>query len=80
MEQVLRIQKEQLKGIQRDAITNKEVGVITTKEKGGKVGDVYLEVSTYTLLEDYILGIKRDWGKKRLEGRGKRNKIHFKRE
>lgn len=73
VEGVLRIQKEQLKGIQRDAITNKEVGVITTKEKGGKVGDVYLEVSTYTLLEDYILGIKRDWeeGDWKEEGRDK---------
>ena len=48
------ITKKQLKGIREDKITNQQVGVLTTKEKGGKVGDVQLPVLLYRLLETYI--------------------------
>lgn len=48
------IKKEQLKGYRFDGITNKRVGVIETKEKGGKVGDVFMSVKSYEQLERYI--------------------------
>ena len=35
-------------------ITGKEVGVIETKEKGGKVGDVLISTTTYHDLESYL--------------------------
>ena len=48
------IKKEQLKGYTIDVITNKQVGVIKTKEKGGKEGDVFISADTFGLLSDYI--------------------------
>ena len=42
-------------GTKLDSITNKEVGIILTKEKGGKVGEVLVTLDTYTDLESYIL-------------------------
>lgn len=52
-EGVTLINRSQLKGIKIDDITNKEVGVIETKEKGGKIGDIQISVKTYNLLEKY---------------------------
>lgn len=48
------IKQEQLKGYQIDTITGKKAGVIETKEKGGKVGDVFMSVASYDQLESYI--------------------------
>jgi hypothetical protein len=48
------IKKEQLKGYKIDSVTSKKVGVIETKEKGGKVGDVYISVKSYEALENHI--------------------------
>jgi len=53
-EAVTFIKKDQLKGFRIDNITNKEVGVITTKEKGGKMGDILLDLDTYSSLEEYF--------------------------
>jgi integrase len=53
-EGVLLIKKEQLHGYKIDEITNKQVGVIQTKEKGGKEGDVLVSVNTYRELEEYF--------------------------
>ncbi len=49
------IKQEQLKGYKLDEISKKEVGVIETKEKGGKVGDVLLTPKIYKELENYFL-------------------------
>jgi len=49
------IKEEQLKGYKIDEISNKEVGVIETKEKGGKVGDVLISPKTYKRIEKYFL-------------------------
>lgn len=54
-EGVTLIKIEQLKGIKIDEITNKSVGVIETKEKGGKIGDVLVTIETYEALEKYFL-------------------------
>ncbi len=54
-EGVTLINKSQLRGIQFDEVTKKEVGVIETREKGGKVGDVQVSIKTYKLLEQYFL-------------------------
>lgn len=53
-EGVTLIKHEQLKWYRKDDITGKEVGVIETKEKGGKVGDILLSVPTYDLLGEYF--------------------------
>ena len=53
-EGVTMIKIEQLRGISFDEITNSAVGIIKTKEKGGKVGDVMMKVETYRELEQYI--------------------------
>ena len=55
LEGVALIKKDQLKGYKMDEITQKEVGVIETKEKGGKIGDVLISVKNYKALEKYIL-------------------------
>ena len=55
IEGVALIKSEQLKGTKIDSITNKEVGIILTKEKGGKVGEVLISLETYIELESYIL-------------------------
>ena len=54
VEGVSLIKQSQLKGIENDEITNKDVGVIETKEKGGKIGDVLVSMQTYDLLGEYI--------------------------
>jgi hypothetical protein len=48
------IKKEQLMGYRYDPITQTQVGVIETKEKGGKIGDILLSMDTYNALEKYI--------------------------
>ena len=53
-EGVTLIKKEQLKGLTVDEITNAQKGVLETKEKGGKVGDVLISTQTYELLENYF--------------------------
>lgn len=54
IEGVALIKYEQLKGKKIDSVTNKEVGVLVTKEKGGKVGDVLISLDTYRKLETYL--------------------------
>jgi len=53
------IQKEQLLGFEIDEITKNNKGVIFTKEKGGKEGNVYILVDTYKslILEIETVGI-----------------------
>ncbi len=53
-EGVLLIKKGQLKGCKIDKISNKEVGVIHTKEKGGKEGDILMSMETYKKFEDHF--------------------------
>ena len=55
LEGVALIKAEQLLGTKVDSITNKEVGIVLTKEKGGKEGEVLVSLDTYTELESYIL-------------------------
>ena len=50
LEGVALIKMDQLKGSRYDKILNQTVGVIETKEKGGKVGDVLISVATYNQL------------------------------
>jgi integrase len=54
-EAVTFIKKEQLKGFKIDKITNKDVGVLFTKEKGGKEGDVLISSTIYRWLEEYFI-------------------------
>lgn len=54
LEGVSFIKKEQLKGYEYDEISKKEVGVIETKEKGGKIGDILISIDTYNKLSKYI--------------------------
>jgi hypothetical protein len=46
-EGVTLIKEEQLKGSKIDDISKQSVGIIQTKEKGGKVGDVLVSLQTY---------------------------------
>jgi len=48
------IKISQLKGISVDDISKKKIGVIETKEKGGKVGDIKINAETYEQLELYF--------------------------
>lgn len=48
------IKAEQLHGYKIDNITGKEVGVIETKEKGGKIGDILVNIETYQHIEAII--------------------------
>ena len=48
------IKIEQLKGIKFDPISSNEKGIIFTKEKGGKEGDVLISPKTYYQLEKYF--------------------------
>lgn len=48
------IRPEQLHGYRIDPISKKKIGVIQTKEKGGKVGDVFVDVDTYRHIEEII--------------------------
>jgi len=54
-EGVTLIKKEQLKGFKVDEISNQTKGVIETKEKGGKVGDVLVTTETYQELENHFI-------------------------
>ncbi len=55
IEGVALIKKDQMMGIKVDSITNKEVGIVLTKEKGGKEGEILVSIDTYTNLNSYIL-------------------------
>lgn len=48
------IKAEQLHGYRIDKITGNEVGVIETKEKGGKIGDVLVNIETYQQVDAII--------------------------
>jgi len=54
IEGVALIKKEQLLGHKIDYITSKEVGIIFTKEKGGKEGEVLISIPTYDKLIEYF--------------------------
>lgn len=54
IEGIALITKEQLLGIKTDLTTNKEKGIIWNKEKGGKEGEVLVNIKTYDLLKEYI--------------------------
>ena len=54
IEGVALIKPEQLLEFRLDTITNTKKGIIFTKEKGGKVGEVLVNTDTYTELENYI--------------------------
>ena len=54
IEGVALIKLEQLLGKKIDKITNTEKGIIFTKEKGGKQGEVLVSLETYTELENYL--------------------------
>lgn len=53
-EAVTLINEEQLKGIKKDKITDILKCIITTKEKGGKVGDIWISLSTYSLINQHF--------------------------
>ena len=55
VEAVTLIKYEQLKGAKIDSVINEEVGIIETKEKGGKVGDVLVPLDIYKKLENYLI-------------------------
>jgi len=57
------IKKNQLKGMKIEKITGKVVGLIETKEKGGKVGDILVKPFTYSDLVDYIEDSGKDYFK-----------------
>jgi len=48
------IKKEQLRGYVFDDITNTKKGVVFTKEKGGKEGNILIALNTYGRLKEYI--------------------------
>ena len=48
------IKKEQLHGYRIDEIAQVRKGIIETREKGGKVGDVLVSSEIYTALENYF--------------------------
>jgi len=54
-EGVVLIKKEQLKGYKVDEISQDKKGIIETKEKGGKVGDVLVTPDTYMQLENHFI-------------------------
>lgn len=54
IEGVALIKPEQLLGIKNDKVTKTQKGIIFTKEKGGKQGEVLVSLSTYNELENYI--------------------------
>ena len=54
IEGVALIKPEQLLGIKTDKVTKTQKGIIFTKEKGGKQGEVLVSVETYTELENYL--------------------------
>lgn len=54
IEGVALIKTEQLLGTRKDTITNTQKGIIFTKEKGGKEGEVLVSLDTYNELENYL--------------------------
>jgi len=54
IEGVSLIKPEQLLGTKIDIITNTKKGIIFTKEKGGKEGEVLVSLDTYRKLENYL--------------------------
>ena len=54
IEGVALIKKEQLLGIKLDTITNTQQGILFTKEKGGKEGEVLVSLNTYYKLQNYL--------------------------
>ncbi len=54
IEGVALIKPAQLLGVRIDDITNTQKGVILTKEKGGKKGEVLVSLDTYNKLIDYF--------------------------
>lgn len=54
IEGVALIKKEQLLGLKIDPITNENKGIVYTKEKGGKEGEVLINVDTYNELLAYF--------------------------
>lgn len=53
-EGVTLVRRDQLVGFRFDEIEGVEKGVLVTKEKGGKVGEVSISIEAYTLLQNYI--------------------------
>jgi len=51
---VRRIQLHQLQGNKIDKVTGKIVGILETKEKGGRVGEIMIMINTYIALEAVI--------------------------
>lgn len=49
------IKSAQLLGTKLDSVTNTQKGIILTKEKGGRQGEVLVSIDTYRDLESYIL-------------------------
>lgn len=54
IEGVALIKSEQLFGTKLDYITNTQKGIIFTKEKGGKEGEVLVSLETYNELQNYL--------------------------
>ncbi|MBN2833079.1 MAG: hypothetical protein JXK50_07125 [Campylobacterales bacterium] len=54
IEGVALIKSDQLLGAKLDFITNLQKGVIFTKEKGGKAGEVLVSLETYTQLQSHL--------------------------
>lgn len=46
--------KEGLRGIGIDPVTRQPIGIVITKEKGGKKSEHYISTETYSRLEDYL--------------------------
>ncbi len=54
IEGIALIKQEQLHGIEFDSITRMQKGIIFTKEKGGKEGNILVSSDTYEQLENYF--------------------------
>ncbi len=54
IEGVALIKRDQLLGTKLDSITNLQKGIIFTKEKGGKEGEVLVSIETYNELKGYL--------------------------
>lgn len=54
IEGVALVKPEQLFGTKLDTITNTQKGIIFTKEKGGKEGEVLVSLDTYKKIENYL--------------------------
>lgn len=54
VEGVALIKPEQLRGKKIDKVTKVEKGIVHTKEKGGKQGEVLVSLETYAELENYL--------------------------